>query len=246
MHLIANMPPGRPAKAAGPSAVAYLTSTNSGCLMSLVLRVSDQRLVGGRLIARQLEPTCEAMVRTRLQALATRLSRESSAPSVIGDHIQEAARVLDAVLRRRRPPAECVLSTRTLRIATEILGSNLGRAIHMPEVARACGISEGHLRRAFRTCTGVSPRQWRQERRLQFCRKQLVETDEPLAHIARDAGFIVQSHFSRVFIQSTGMSPVNGGACSKAPQRLGMPHSRNSLSRIRAEEFSHERSRSHA
>ena len=137
--LFANMPPGRPAKAAGPSAVAYLTSTNAGCLMSLVLRVSDQRLVGGRLIVRELEPTCEAMVRTRLQALATRLSRESSAPSVIGDHIQEAARVLDAVLRRRRPPEECVLSARTLRIATEILGSDLGRAIHMPEVASACG-----------------------------------------------------------------------------------------------------------
>ena len=207
MRLIANMPPTRCAVAPETYAVAYLTSIDSGCLMSLVLHVSDQRLVGGRLVARQLEPTCEALVRARLQALATSLGRDSSASSLISDHVEKAARVLEVGLRRRRPAEECVLSAKTLRIAKEILDSELGRSIHMPEVARACGISEGHLRRAFRTCTGVSPRQWRQERRLQFCRKQLVETDEPLAQISREAGFVVQSHFSRVFIQSTGMSP---------------------------------------
>lgn len=207
MRLIANMPPSRPARACEPSAVAYLTSIDSGCLMSLVLHGNDQRLIGGRLVERQLEPTSEAMVRERLQALACSLARESSTPTVIGDHVQKAACALDGALRRRRPAEECVLSAKALRIAMEILGSELNRSIHMPEVARACGISEGHLRRAFRTCTGVSPRRWRQEKRLQFCRRQLVETDEPLARISREAGFVVQSHFSRVFIQSTGMSP---------------------------------------
>ncbi|MBB5357455.1 AraC-like DNA-binding protein [Rhodanobacter sp. ANJX3] len=175
--------------------------------MSLVLYVSDQRIVGGRLMKSDLEPTCEAMVSARLQTLAARLSLESSPSSAIGDHVQKAARVLEFALRKKRPAEECVLSAKILRIAKEILSSELSRPIHMPEVANACGISEGHLRRAFRTCTGVSPRQWRQERRLQFCRKELVETNRPLAHISREAGFVVQSHFSRVFIQSTGMSP---------------------------------------
>lgn len=207
MRLIANMPPSRPARVNGSNAVAYLTKTDAGCLMSLVLYVRDQRIVGGRLMDRDLEPTSEAMVRARLQTLAARLSLDSSPSSAIGGHVKQAARVLEFALRKKRPAEECVLSAKTLRIAKEILSSELSRPIHMPEVANACGVSEGHLRRAFRTCTGVSPRLWRQERRLQFCRKELVETNRPLAHIAREAGFVVQSHFSRVFIQSTGMSP---------------------------------------
>lgn len=208
MHLIAHIaPPQKTRWQNGLDAQAYLTSTNSGWLLNMVMCVGGQHLVGGKLVNEELQPLCEATVYARLTDLAKRLSNDSSQVSPIGVHVEEAACSLALTLRRRRPAGQTVLSARQLRISTTMLGSRLGSPLHIPQVAQACGISEGHLRRAFRTCTGLSPRQWRQERRLQFCQRKLIETDAPLAVISREAGFAVQSHFSRVFTNSTGLTP---------------------------------------
>jgi len=222
MRLIANIAPTQHTGIVqNRDALAYLTSTGSGWLLGLVLHVGDQRLVGSKLVTQQLEPTSESAVHARLKELASRLSNDLSEASSIGIHIEKAARVLARTLRRRRPAEQSVLSSRQLRISTGLLGSNLNETLQIYEIARTCGVSESHLRRAFRTCTGLSPRQWRQEKRLQFCRQRLVETDAPLATISREAGFAVQSHFSRVFTQSTGMSPSEWRRVFQSVSRAG-------------------------
>ncbi|MGY3230351.1 AraC-like DNA-binding protein [Luteibacter sp. HA06] len=189
------------------ASLAHLTQTDSGWLLSLVLRVSDKRLIGSHLAPSGCNRTDESSLQARLAALASRLGAEGPNGSVVGGYVARAARVLEQHLRRRRSADDSVLSAKQLRIAMLLLGSNLDRTLHTPEVATACGISEGHLRRAFKTCTGLSPSKWRQEKRLQLCRTKLVETDEPMVDIARQAGFVVQSHFSRVFTRATGTSP---------------------------------------
>lgn len=207
MRLIANIAQTEFHGLPSMASLAHLTETDSGWLLSIVLRVSDKRLIGGHVAPRGCERTCEFSLQARLAALASRLGAEGPNGSVVGGYVSRAARVLEQQLRRRHSSDESVLSAKQLRMAMFLLGSDLDQPLHTPEVAKACGISEGHLRRAFKTCTGLSPSKWRQEKRLQLCRTKLVETDDPMVDIARQAGFVVQSHFSRVFTRSTGTNP---------------------------------------
>jgi hypothetical protein len=48
-----------------------------------------------------------------------------------------------------------------------------------------------------------------------------VQTDESLAEVARQAGFVVQSHFSRVFTRTTGMSPSEWRRVFQSAARAG-------------------------
>lgn len=208
MCLIANIE-AAPSTAYVPDrdALAYLTSTGSGCLLSLVLHIKGQRFIGGKLVKGPQEPVSGNAIRDRLISLSSRLSCNSTSSASAGMHIENAARLMSRNSLRRRSADQSVLSARQLRISTALLKSNLDKNLHISKIARACGISESHLRRAFRTCTGMSPKQWRQERRMQFCRHKLVTTDAPLAVISREAGFAVPSHFSRVFARSSGLCP---------------------------------------
>lgn len=221
MRLIANIAQAEPLGMGRSSSLAQLTATDAGWLLSLVLHVSDKRLVGGYLSPASVEPVGGTAVHARLTALADRLASEGADASVVGSHVYMAARVLELQFRRRLPAEQSVLSSKQLRIATGMLGSELHRVIHTQAVATACGLSEGHLRRAFKTCTGLSPSKWRQEKRLELCRTQLVQTDESLAEVARQAGFVVQSHFSRVFTRTTGMSPSEWRRVFQSAARAG-------------------------
>lgn len=221
MRLIANIAqPDHPA-APRDADVAQVTSINTGWLLSLVLHVSDKRLIGGCFLATGTTADSALGVHARLLDLASRLDAEGPGSSVIGTHLGHAALVLESQFRRRPSADQSVLSARQLRIARSLLESNLERALHDRDVAAACGISEGHLRRAFKTCTGMSPSKWRHEHRLRFCRTKLVETADPLAVVARQAGFVVQSHFSRVFTRSTGMNPSEWRRVFQSAARAG-------------------------
>jgi AraC-like DNA-binding protein len=199
--------------------VAHLTHTNSGWLLSLIMRIRGRRLVGGHLVTKDQTMAGESAICNRLQHVVERLAFSDSEFADVGAHLREAIRVFEQRLRHDRSARPSMLSARQLRIATGLLGASLS----ISQVALACGVSEGHLRRGFRTCTGVSPSKWRQERRLHFCRQQLIETNAPLSTIARRGGFSVQSHFSRVFTESSDMSPTEWRHLFQTATRAGAP-----------------------
>ena len=70
------------------------------------------------------------------------------------------------------------------------------------------GLSVGHFSRAFRISTGLPPHQWLLRQRVKVAKQLMTVRDLPLSEIAISAGFANQSHFTRVFSASVGVSPA--------------------------------------
>lgn len=127
----------------------------------------------------------------------------------------EAAR---AVIRRLRHLNGCgdpdwhddasVFDRRTLE---RLVGRIDGRLPDPPgsdDLALVCGLSPNHFARKFRRSTGSSLHRFVNRRRLQAALATLPHPDVPLARLAVDLGFASQSHFTRLFGETTGMTPA--------------------------------------
>jgi AraC-like DNA-binding protein len=83
----------------------------------------------------------------------------------------------------------------------------LQRGLTVRETARRMGISPATLWRLFHSRVGVSPGRWQSRWLVSRAARQLTDTDERIAVIARDCGFADQSHFGRCVRRETGMTP---------------------------------------
>jgi AraC family transcriptional regulator len=124
-----------------------------------------------------------------------------------------AMQALAYVARASRPSArERVAPTSRLapwqlRRATEMLRADLSQNLSLSDVATACKLSVSHFARAFKASTGAPPHQWVLAARIDMARDLLVNSPTPLVHVAGMCGFADQSHFSRIFARSMGISP---------------------------------------
>lgn len=84
---------------------------------------------------------------------------------------------------------------------------NLHTAIQINALATACRLSASYFATAFKRSIGEPPHAYLIRKRVARAQELMLETNRPLAHIAQDCGFCDQAHFSRIFRQSTGLSP---------------------------------------
>lgn len=91
--------------------------------------------------------------------------------------------------------------------AKEMLRGNMDGSQSIADIALACKLSRSYFIHAFRETTGQTPHQWLSNQRLERARSLLMQCERPLADIATECGFADQSHFTRVFTQSTGAPP---------------------------------------
>jgi len=90
----------------------------------------------------------------------------------------------------------------------EFIDANLHRQISLTELATIAELSDYHFARMFRTSLARTPQQYITEQRIMRAKQQLTDPRKlPLAEIALACGFSSQSHFGRVFRQSTGVTP---------------------------------------
>ncbi|MGR6973163.1 AraC-like ligand-binding domain-containing protein [Streptomyces cynarae] len=93
-------------------------------------------------------------------------------------------------------------------------------------IARAHQISVRYLHKLFQT-ENVTVSRWIQRRRLQECRRDLARRQaagRTIAAVARQWGFTSPAHFSRVFRDVYGMSPVEWrDSAARAPRVAGVP-----------------------
>ncbi|RKP43653.1 AraC family transcriptional regulator [Pararobbsia silviterrae] len=120
------------------------------------------------------------------------------------DALAELAHALAAVsgMPRARGKGDYFAARR----AREYLHANLTRVVTLEEVETATGRDRWSLSHDFRTFYGTSPYRYLTLRRLDAVRRLLL-TGVSLANAATDAGFADQSHMSRHFLKTFGLTP---------------------------------------
>lgn len=91
--------------------------------------------------------------------------------------------------------------------AVRLLQAWIARDHHLYELAGVLGVSYGFLEGIFKVTVGVDLTTYRTFIRLHHARRLLACTALPILEVARLAGFRHQSHFAKVFRDSTGMTP---------------------------------------
>lgn len=82
-----------------------------------------------------------------------------------------------------------------------------GAPLRDKELAAAVGLSAGHLERLFGRDVGLTPRAYRQKRRLDTALAALADRTVPVKQVAVELGFGSVSHFSHWLKKATGKSP---------------------------------------
>lgn len=113
---------------------------------------------------------------------------------------------------------ESFTGNRALDIAVSCIEQNYGDS-HLTNESLACvaGISEVYLRRLFKDCFGMPPRQYLLDIRIRKARQLLSEQHYSVTQIAEFCGFTSLYHFSRAFHDITGSTPT---AYRKATQDM--------------------------
>ncbi|WP_245944768.1 AraC family transcriptional regulator [Crenobacter cavernae] len=127
-----------------------------------------------------------------------RLLRESLLTAVFGDLMTRHMQV------RAVEPAPCrdgVARARTL------LADRLADNLTLAELAKEAGMSPYHFNRSFHKAYGLPPIAWRLQLRIARARGLLARGVTP-AEAALSAGFADQSHLTRAFRRSLGVTPA--------------------------------------
>ncbi len=93
-----------------------------------------------------------------------------------------------------------------VNLAKNYLSQDLDLGLSLDNVASRVGVSRFHFIRLFKQHTGLSPHQFRIQRRIQAA-KGLIKSGIPFSEVALETGFSDQSHFTNKFRQYTGATP---------------------------------------
>lgn len=119
------------------------------------------------------------------------------------------ARVVEQI--ERRPGAQGIVLAlapwQLLRIEERIKGSAEQGYPALGELAEMCGVSEGHLARAFKVSTGWQIQKYVAHQRVGKAKELLAAGEANCTQIAAQLGFSSLAHFSNVFRSMTGKSP---------------------------------------
>jgi AraC-like DNA-binding protein len=138
--------------------------------------------------------------------IARRFERLYSALTTKSESIacEEALLMLVGSLRPNRkdspsPPSAVIR-------AQGLIDSDPARALTLGDLAREADLSRFQLLRSFVRANGLTPHAYILQRRINMARRLIVRR-LPLAQAALEAGFADQSHMTRLFRRTFGMSP---------------------------------------
>jgi AraC-like DNA-binding protein len=90
--------------------------------------------------------------------------------------------------------------------AIQVLQDDPARPITLANLSDEAGLSRFHFLRSFAKATGLTPHAFQVQARLHLARRMIL-AGHPLAAVAAEAGFADQSHLTRLFHRSYGMTP---------------------------------------
>jgi len=124
--------------------------------------------------------------------------------------LHQATAILAAQIERlEEEPTIGRLAPWQVRRATRFIDDNIGRQFQIRELAAAVRLSPGYFSHAFRDSFGRSAKAYVIERRVERAKRLMLETGDPLVHIAKACGFADPAHLSRTFHLLVGDTPSN-------------------------------------
>jgi AraC family transcriptional regulator len=145
------------------------------------------------------------------------LRRDSLTPLVLEGILVE---LVADLARDGVPPSARSDEPRWLRDAVDYLHAHFLDEVTSEAVAAACGVHPSHLMRTFRRCQGATIGEFVRGLRVDHARRLLETSDMSLGHVALDAGFCDQGHFSRAFKARTGITPGAFRASTRNASRV--------------------------
>ena len=91
--------------------------------------------------------------------------------------------------------------------ATEYIKANLAEEVFIPEIAAKVNTSVSYLSYLFKSVTGISITEYRNEMRLTAAKQMLISTGKSIKDISSACGFNSPSYFAEVFTRSERVSP---------------------------------------
>ena len=105
------------------------------------------------------------------------------------------------------PPAHGGLSPGAMRRVREFVDTHLSSSIDLATLASIAGTSIHHFARGFKQSANVTPHHYLVQKRVERARELLARTELSLSEIAYAVGFSDQSHLTRHFRQTLGVTP---------------------------------------
>jgi len=99
-----------------------------------------------------------------------------------------------------------------------IMETNYAYNLSIEAYAKMTNRSVSSFKRDFQALYKTTPGRWLIEKKLSHAKKLLMQTTDPIASVAFDSGFENTAHFSRLFKQKTGVTPMEFR--KKAEERL--------------------------
>ena len=90
----------------------------------------------------------------------------------------------------------------------DLIHERYGDRLRLEELAREADVHPSHLSRTFSRHFGVGVGEYQRRVRLAAARRDLEQTDRPLAAVALRNGFADQSHLTRALRKTTGLTPA--------------------------------------
>jgi AraC-like DNA-binding protein len=143
---------------------------------------------------------------TILQAVARAFSDEATSMSSDALLTELAAGILELEQGGRKVATMPRVDTGAIEKAQEFLNSELSRPVRSDEIEAITGLSRFEFSRQFRACHATSPYRYSLYRRLAAVRNKL-ETGMSIAAAASQHGFADQSHLTRHFHSTYGVTP---------------------------------------
>ena len=97
--------------------------------------------------------------------------------------------------------------TKLVRDAMRIIQASLYSSIRVDDIAAGLSVSRGHLSKVFRSEVGQTISGFITQKKIEEAKRLLLSTSRSLASISDLLKFSSQSHFTKVFKTSTGMTP---------------------------------------
>jgi AraC-like DNA-binding protein len=145
----------------------------------------------------------------RVQHYLDDLSTLLSDPGALADQIDRIDRcceqmLLESLIGAVAPPKES--SPDRVAAVRRFIETHWRKDHDFDELARRHGLSPTHFRRLWQRSVGVPPHRFLIEERLRHACRALVQTNRPIADVARAHGFADPLYFSRRFRALTGES----------------------------------------